>query len=170
MKTLAEIKDNPDFKPEENMGLREASRAVLIDENGLVPLLFVSRLNYHKLPGGGVDKGETKEQALEREILEEVGSRIKIVEEIGKVIEIRSKFNVKQVSYCYLGKILSKGEPNFTEEELRDGFRLVWVNLEKAISMLENESPGNYQGSLIKQRDLVVLKEARKMLSRKPLV
>lgn len=39
--------------PEEGVKIRRASRAILFDEAGLVPILSVSKENYHKLPGGG---------------------------------------------------------------------------------------------------------------------
>lgn len=49
---------------------REAVRAVLLDERQMIPLLYVARHRYHKLPGGGIDDGESREVALERELLE----------------------------------------------------------------------------------------------------
>ncbi|MHA1597244.1 MAG: NUDIX domain-containing protein [Alphaproteobacteria bacterium] len=39
------------------------------------------------LPGGGVDPGEKRKQALVREYLEETGYRIKIIEKIGRANE-----------------------------------------------------------------------------------
>jgi hypothetical protein len=53
MKLLREIKDK-DFDKVSGWKLRGASRAVLFDSKGLVPLLFVSKHNYYKLPGGGM--------------------------------------------------------------------------------------------------------------------
>lgn len=169
MKLLKEFKD-PDLNDLSNIKLREASRAVLFDENGLVPILFVSKHHYHKLPGGGIDEGESKEEALVREILEEVGAKIKIESEIGKIIEYRSKNNFnwgsdqKQISYCYLGKILSKGKPKFTESELIEEFELIWLPLEKAIETFENDHPNNFEGKFIRDRDLIFLKVAQKMI------
>ncbi len=77
MNTLKEIKDTT-TSDDATLKIREASRAICFDENNLVPLLFVSKYNYHKLPGGGIDKTENKEQALKRECREEIGSEIEV--------------------------------------------------------------------------------------------
>ncbi|MDP1709298.1 MAG: NUDIX domain-containing protein [Candidatus Komeilibacteria bacterium] len=164
METLEEIKDKEWPEDKSTLKIREASRAVLFGENDLIPLLFVSKYNYHKLPGGGIDEGEGKTQALIREVKEEVGSELKITSEIGQVIEFRSKFNLKQTSYCYLGKIVSKGQPDFTEDELKNGFKLVWLTLDEAISQLEKDKPEDYEGPFIQKRDLVFLKKAKQIL------
>ena len=163
MELLGEIKDKEWPADESTLETREASRAVLFDENGLVPLLFVSKHGYHKLPGGGIGGGEDKKGALVREVLEEVGSKIEIDGEVGKIAEFRSKWNLKQISYCYIGRIVSKGKPNFTEKELIQGFKLVWLPLDEAISKVENDKPANYTGSFIRKRDAVFLKKAAAM-------
>lgn len=149
---------------ESSLIVREASRAVLFDEDALVALLFVAKHNYHKLPGGGIDEGEDQAQALVRECLEEVGAEIEVLGEVGMVVEFRSEWDFKQVSYCYHGKILSKGEPSFTQKELSEGFRVVWMSLQDAINQLEQESPENYAGSFIVQRDLALLRKAQQII------
>ncbi len=159
MKLLKTIKDK---NLSENFRTREASRAVLFDRDNLIPLLFVSKYNYHKLPGGGLEGKENKIQALTREIKEEAGCVAKIGKEIGKVIEYRSEFNLKQTSYGYLGKVLTRGEQDFTKKEKKEGFELIWVSLDEAIKMVKKDKPTNYEGKFIKRRDLAFLIEAKK--------
>lgn len=169
MQTLKELKDKK-FSPN-NFKIREAARAIVFDENNLTPILFVSKHNYHKLPGGGIEDGENKMQALRRELLEETGCEIETKQEIGQIIEYRSAINfdldcdLKQTSYCYLGKITNKNNlPNFDKGEIAEGFKLVWLNLEEAIKTLENDKPDNYEGSFIQTRDLLFLKKAKEIL------
>ena len=164
MEILEEIKDKEFPKDESTFGTRESSRAVIFDENGLIPLLFVSIYNYHKLPGGGIDIGEDRKEALAREVREEVGSEIEITDEVGQITEFRSKWNLKQISYCYIGKVISKTTPNFTEEELSQGYEIIWLSLEEAISTVENDNPNDYEGYFNQKRDLVFLKRAKQLI------
>lgn len=164
MKLLKHIEDKPIPKGVK-IWKREAARAVAFDENELIPLLFVSKYNYHKLPGGGIDEGESKIDACKREMIEETGCEVEIGKEIGVVTEFRSFFdNLSQTSYCYIGKIVSKGSLNLEQSEIDEGFKLVWFTLDEAIKQLKNDKPTNLEGEFIQQRDSAFLEEAEKII------
>jgi 8-oxo-dGTP diphosphatase len=163
MKLLKHIQDRP--IPEGiKVWKREAARGVVFDEKGLLPMLFVSKMNYHKLPGGGIEKGESKIEACKREMLEETGCDIEVDREIGMITEIRSYSDyLDQTSYCYLGRIIKKGTSNLDQGEIDEGFELVWFTLDEAISAVRNDKPKNEEGKSIQNRDLTFLEEARKI-------
>ena len=58
---------------------REAARAVLLSDSGQIFLMNVRLHGYHKLPGGGIDEDENVEEALARELMEEVGCKARLV-------------------------------------------------------------------------------------------
>ncbi len=149
---------------------RTAVRAVLMDKNGNVALLFVGKHNYHKIPGGGVEKDEELFDALKREVLEETGHHFILQEELGIITEQRNKIKEFQTSYCWCAKVDGEKEEHaFTEKELSQGFVLQWMPLEKAIETIKSEKPDEYEGKFIIIRDLVFLEEARSMLHPKIL-
>lgn len=145
-----------------NFRERNAARAVVTDKDNRVALLYVGKYGYHKLPGGGVEDNENVKQALERELLEEIGCRAEIANELGKIVEYRDEWSQKQTSYCYVAKQVGEaGQPDFTEKELSEGFAITWVkNINEAIALLEHDSPKDYSGKFIRERDLAFLKAA----------
>ena len=160
---------NPENASEEEVRsyrIREAARAIVIDANGKIALLYVSKKNYYKLPGGGLDEGEEKINALKRECKEEIGCDIEIIDKVGSIVEYRKMFNIKQTSYCYLAKVKGEKElPNFMDDEIEDGFKEVWLSYEDAErALMENKAIG-YEGSAyIVPRDIIFLREAKKFI------
>jgi 8-oxo-dGTP diphosphatase len=160
-KDIGHISENTDVAYK----LRKAARAIVINDSGKTALLYVSKNNYHKIPGGGIEEGEGIEIALHREVMEEVGVNIDVLGEIGIIIEYRNEFQQLQISYCYYAKV--KGdikETTFTDEEISDGFKLKWVDFDEAISILENDIPDNYVGKFIQSRDLMFLRRTYEIL------
>lgn len=158
-----------DLKEEElkNFEVRRAARAVAFDENKNIGILYVAKYKYHKLPGGGIEEEESIDEALRRECLEEIGCNIKTFGELGKVIEYRDEWSLKQHSYCYIANVVgNKSKPDFTEKELDNGFEIKWVSLLEAIKLLQNDKPEGYEGGFIQIRDIAILNEALNFLSR----
>jgi len=149
-----------------NYQLRKVARAVLFNNNKIA-LMFVSKNNYHKLTGGGLDKNETPVQALIREIDEETGCDLELKKDIGIIIEYRDNIKLLQISYCYLANI--KGElksMKLEKNEIEEGFQLKWINLNQAINLLKKDKPKINEGKFIVKRDLIFLEEAKKMVGR----
>ena len=155
-------KSTPEKWAEHNTRL--GTRAILIDELSRIALMHVTKQNFYKLPGGGVDPGETIEQALRREILEEVGATsIEIISEIGQVDEYRDEWEMKAEHYCYLAKIAGEiTEPTRTEKEIENGYETVWVeNIDDAIQLVSSGEPNEYGKGFEIERELAVLRQTK---------
>ena len=74
--------------------VKKSARAVLFNEENKIAIMYVSKDNYHKLPGGSFEGNEDLNTALAREVLEETGHVIKSIEnEIGMILEFRNDKN-----------------------------------------------------------------------------
>lgn len=140
---------------------RHAARGVVTDSEGRVALLSVERDGYYKLPGGGINEGEEKVAAFKRECLEEIGCDVEVVLELGVVEEWRKIYELRQFSYCYVGKVIGeKGEPNLEPDEAEKGFKVIWVGLEEALRLLENSKTDSPEGDMyIRTRDVAIVKK-----------
>lgn len=68
--------------PKERLRLRLSSYAVIVND-GKVLLLDLRSTGKYFLPGGGVELGEKIEDALAREVMEEVGIEVDIIKFLG---------------------------------------------------------------------------------------
>lgn len=166
---LAEIKDKDlgleEKKEKIDYRIRNAARAVLFNKDKKIAVLFVSKNNYHKIPGGGIKEGETINDALQREVLEETGCSFEIKDKVGEILEFRDEFKIKQTSYCFIAEVKEiVAEPKFTEKESAQGFKLLWIDLDEAIDLLEKDEPKNYEGKFIQKRDLILLKKVKEII------
>lgn len=170
MKNLLTIKEQdilPDSPAVDTSAFRKrgAARAVLLDDSGQVYLLNVSKHGYHKLPGGGIDEGEDIKQAMERELMEEVGCKAEILAELGTVIEYRNYDDggLQQTSYCYLAKQVGEQVSSALEEgELAEGmFEVKAKSIDGAIALLSQDKPDNLEGKFIQKRDIAFLQAAK---------
>ena len=168
MRLISEIRDSNVFEGTQNQDPvhffeEQTSRAILINTLGQIGLLYVEKKAYHKLPGGKLEPAETPLQALERELLEEMGCRAKILDEVGMIVEYQNERQRKQTSFCYLAR--QEGErvaPAFTESELKNRYREVWVDdVDTAIGLVNDDSPIDYSRMFIRSRELAFLKAYR---------
>jgi len=173
MKLLRKITDK-DFGGAGEMSCANPSikvRAVLLDENDDMALLCLHKFkwnNYNDLymiPGGTIEANENLEQALEREMLEETGCHINIIEKLGYIEENSAKEDYVQITHYYLAKVTGeKGQPQMTEVEIEQQTELQWHTTEKAIDIITNQIADGQPS--IKLRDKIALSEAIKHLSK----
>ena len=165
MKLLTEIMDEEyPNQYEVSYKVRKASRAVILNEKKQIAVLYVSRDNYHKLPGGGIEENESIFMALHREVLEEVGAIVEVKEAVGVIIEYRNYFKQLQISYCFLATLKALSSSNLTDYEKNEVFILKWMSLEEALLSVKNDQPTTYMGRFIKKRDYSFLLEAKELL------
>jgi len=118
--------------------LRNAVRAIIFKEDNIL-MVFLGKTNEYKFPGGGIEENETIEEALKREVLEEVGCNVnKIDKKIGIITEygvaMEDKHNIfKMISEYYTVNIdnnqIEQKLDNYEKELL---FKPCWIEVEKA--------------------------------------
>lgn len=169
MDLIREIKES-DFGREVNENSwasfdeRKAARAILVDSMSQIALMHVVNEGYYKLPGGGVDEGESFEQALQRELHEEAGADdIDILGRVGEIVEYREEWARRGVHACFLVRLKGDlNEPERTEKELTQGYSVAWAkNLDEAIELVESGNPKQYGQDFEKLREVSFLKYVR---------
>lgn len=145
--------------------VREAARAVLLDENGEVILLRVGKDKYHKLPGGGFKQNEDARLALGRELMEEVGRKAEVLQEIGIVTEYRNENTMKQISHCYIAKQIGEPVENSLDpgEIEKEMYEIRASSIAEAIELLRSDKPESYSGQFIQLRDVFILEQAQRL-------
>lgn len=113
---------------------RFGARGIILDENDRVGMIYMARNKCYKLPGGGIEKEETSEEAFIREIIEETGYQVEIIKTLGYVEEHKARNNFMQRSFCYLARITSNEnmKTSLSKNEKALGFQFHWMELEEA--------------------------------------
>lgn len=117
--------------------LRLAARGIVIREDGKIALQNKSKKNEYKLVGGEIEKDEEPSIAFKREVLEEAGCEIEIIEQLGTTEEYKSLQNLKQISNIFVAKVIRDNHTlNLTEKEKSEGAKLLWVEPKDALKLI----------------------------------
>lgn len=119
--------------------VRKTVRGVILNESNDVLMVYSHLFDDYTFPGGGIKKYETTEEALLRELKEELGAEeIAINAYIGEIEELR--YGIKdsdsiylQTSYYYLVSIIKTGKQHLIDREILHGLEPKWISINDAI-------------------------------------
>lgn len=167
MRTLWEL-DAKNYKEDGTVGRRPSVRGIIFS-GGKLAMVHSLKYDYYKFPGGGIEKGESHEQTLCREVLEETGLGIhpSTIKEYGLVIRKSKGLEDDifiQENFYYLARVTSKiSNQNLDDYEAEEKFTLEWVDAAWAIEVNENHSHGEKDFSdnfnVMLERENFVLKK-----------
>lgn len=90
-------------------------------------------LNKGLLPGGGVDTGEADAQAIQRELLEEIGMNVKNIQPIGEIIQYRNFIQKKYVIHGYTAEFDAYISTPLPQDAGEASFRQHWMKRDDAV-------------------------------------
>ena len=137
---------------------RPSARAIVI-EDGRVAMVYSQRYGHYKFPGGGIEKGETREATLIREAREEAGLILdpESVKPYGFVHRIEKGDREPvflQDNFYYLASATATVPQELDEYEAAEGYTLRWVDPREAIEQnraLTNEYKRKYHTMLLRE-------------------
>lgn len=167
MRLLFEI-DPKNYDPAGTAFVRHSARCITV-RDGRAAMVHSLKYNYYKFPGGGIEPGETREEALTRETAEEAGLRVirESIREFGYVHRIqKSNFPDEdlfiQDNFYYLCDVLPEaGQQNLDDYEADERFTLEWVAANTAIDVNRNADHGPTDQNMLEReaRVLEILRE-----------
>lgn len=114
--------------------------------------------------GGGVEKGENLEEAIRRELMEELGAEVEIIEKVGVVSDYYNLIHRHNINNYYLCRVLSLGEKRLTQDEI-NYFHLSTLRLSYTEALSEYRKNANSKlGRIIKNREEPILLRAKEIL------
>lgn len=138
---------------------RKTARAILINSEGKIALMYAKKFDLYSLPGGGLEEGETELDALIREIFEETGCQCDSIDSLGIVSENRAHADDVVLSYYFVVHTkTTHATPQLTDKEIENGTTLYWVNLQEAFHLIHDRTHTTNQRKFLQARDIAALK------------
>lgn len=160
MKLLFEI-DTKDYDPGAAPFIRPSARSIIIEANK-VAMVHSVKYNYYKFPGGGIEPGESRTEALIRETLEEAGLIVipSSVREYGYVHRIQRGVTAAafiQDNYYYFCKAAPYTAPQHLDDyEAEEKFTLEYVDPVTAIRINREKAHGPKDQNMLEREARVL--------------
>lgn len=149
---------------------REIVRAIVVDDAGYYYFVRAVRddefgaATLIETAGGGVEPGEALDEAIKRELLEELGAEVEILAAIGVVSDYYNLIHRHNINHYFLCRARSFGCRHLTADET-DKYHLSTLKLDYAEAVAEYERRACTRlGRLIANRELPVLTRAKALL------
>ena len=151
---------------------RQVARGIVYDDEGYFYFVRAERnddfgiATLIETSGGGVEPGENPDEAIYRELREELGAEVEIEAKIGIVSDYYNLIHRHNINNYYLARVLSFGDKHLTEDEI-NAFHLSTLRLtyEEAVAEYELRTTTRL-GRLIRNRELPILMRAREIIDR----
>ena len=164
------IEDGIIQKPDK---VRTTVRAVIINSDHKVLMVYSKLYNDYTFPGGGLKDNEDKEKALKRELREELGAKkIQIIKDLGYIEEIKYGLfdrasTYLQTSIYYVVKIESIGKQKLKYREKVHGIKPTWENVDEVIKhnkkVMDDLNHTAYGLKTVLLREQVVLEKIKEI-------
>lgn len=127
---------------------RPGAYGIILSDRGVLLTHQSSPCSEMQLPGGGIDPGESPQQAFHREVMEETGWRVAVTRRVG----VYQRYTympdydlyARKVCHIYLArtgrKVAEPSEPHHTAH---------WVSLDQAVDCLASEGDAAFLRMLI---------------------
>ena len=150
---------------------REIVRAIVYDDEGYFYFMRAVRdddfgkATIIETSGGGIELGESKVFAIQRELSEELGAKVEVITKIGVVEDYYNLIHRHNINNYFLCKAISFGEKNLTEDEI-NRFHLSTLKLtyEEALKEYEKNKESKL-GRLIYNREMPILLQVKKIMT-----
>lgn len=124
---------------------RESVRCILFNKQKEVIIMYFTKYNHHIIPWWGIEWHETKEQTLQREILEETWYDITDIQEIGTIIHDKTSAKQYEIQYCYTAHTTGTFQwTQFSAEEISKWISIKKLPLDEAIVAFTKDIPKSY--------------------------
>jgi 8-oxo-dGTP diphosphatase len=143
-------------KEDISKNIHRSARAIILREDSLL-FLHTKTLDYYMLPGGGIEKDETPEQAVVREVLEETGFKSQIIK---KTLIIKEYFPESTWETHYFLCSINEEEqvlPVFTSEEQDLKLEINYLTIPEALNILDNHDSNFIHAQNIMQREFIAI-------------